>query len=313
MIIFFNIYVDNLFISDYALIGDYMNNLYHLNKIYFGAPIKFDSLYLLQIGRMFCRADTVIDSHIHLDLFELTIVTDGEAEISTNDVPTRVKKGDIYLSYPGDIHKIVSNPEAPLKYDFFAFQLADEGFKRDFELIAADYASPNTRLFHNDRIRNLIGNAISEIDSELYCADELLNAIFKQIIIYVIRGFREINPRKNSANISDQEQLCHRIMNYIDTHIYSLKSLSELCSIIDYSYGYISSVFKKTTGNTLQSYFCDRRLDAARLLLLEGKLRITEISEMLSYASVYAFSKAFKEKYKVSPRAFKEDNKKSYS
>ena len=290
-----------------------MKDLYHLNRVYFGNPREFRVLYLLQIGRMFCRADTLIDSHIHHDLFELTVVTDGEAVISTNDVSTRVKKGDIYLSFPGDIHKIVSSADAPLKYDFFAFQLADESFKRDFEHIVADYASPRTRLFHNDRIRNLIGNAIAEIDSSLYCSDELLNAIFKQIIIYVIRGFREINPQKNSANTSDQELLCHRIMNYIDTHIYSLKNLSELEDFTDYSYGYLSSIFKRITGNTLRSYFLDRRLDAARLLLLEGKLSVSRISEMLSYASVYAFSKAFKEKYGIAPKVFMEENKKSQS
>lgn len=278
---------------------------FHLNRTYFAEPIEFESIFLLQIGRMFCNSTTVIDSHIHTNLYELTIVTDGKAIISTNDIPTSVKKGDIYLSYPGDIHKIESDKNEPLKYDFFAFRLNDSDFKNDFERIAQDYSLPSTRVFHDDRIRALIGNAIGELDSSYKYRNEVLNSVFRQIMIYVIRGFENIKPSKNRTNATRSELLCHRLMNYIDTHIYSLKNLDELTETTGYSYGYLSSVFKKTTQNTLSDYFRERRLDAARLLLIENKLTITEISELLNYTSVYAFSKAFKEYYKKSPQIFK--------
>ena len=277
---------------------------FHLNRTFFANPIKFESISLLQIGRMFCKSTTVIDSHIHTNLYELTIVTDGKAIISTNDVPTLVKKGDIYLSYPGDIHKIESDKNEPLKYDFFAFRLNNEEFQSAFETIAQDYALPNTRLFHDDRIRTLIGNAIIELDTESRYKDELLNSIFKQIMIYVIRGFENIKPKINNTNTSRVELLCQRLMNYIDTHIYSLKNLDELCEVFDYSYGYLSAIYKKTTSNTLSGYFLEKRLDSARLLLLENRLTITEISELLNYTSVYSFSKAFKEYYGLSPKNY---------
>ena len=93
-------------------------------------------------------------------------------------------------------------------------------------------------------------------------------------------------------------------MNYIDTHIYSLKNLDELCEVFDYSYGYLSAIYKKTTSNTLSGYFREKRLDSARLLLLENRLTITEISELLNYTSVYSFSKAFKEYYGLSPKNY---------
>ena len=33
-------------------------------------------------------------------------------------------------------------------------------------------------------------------------------------------------------------------MNYIDTHIYTMKNLDELSEITDYSYGYLSVLFE---------------------------------------------------------------------
>ena len=39
-------------------------------------------------------------------------------------------------------------------------------------------------------------------------------------------------------------------------------------------------------------------------MLLERKYKVTEIAEMLNYASVYAFSKAFAKRYGLSPRNY---------
>ena len=94
-------------------------------------------------------------------------------------------------------------------------------------------------------------------------------------------------------------------MNYIDTHIYSIKKLEDLAKITDYSYGYLSALYKKTTSNTLSDYYHEKKMDAARLLILENKYKIIEIAEMLNYTSVYSFSKAFTKRYGISPRNYK--------
>lgn len=285
--------------------GDYMvSSDFHLNKSWFDRPLEFECISLIQIGRMFCKSTTVIDSHIHTDLYELTIVTDGKALIYTNNIATSVKKGDIYLSHPGDIHKIEADFKSPLKYDFFAFRINDTNFKKDFETISREYAMPTTRVFEDKQISWLVGNVINELDFEDKYASELLDSIFKQILIYVIRGFRRIKPRNNYTNLSQNERLCFKLMNYIDTHIYYIKNLNELSEVVGLSYGYLSTIFKNTTHSSLSEYYRAKKLDSARFLLQEQKLTITEISELLNYTSVYAFSKAFKNYYGLSPKNF---------
>ena len=75
-----------------------------------------------------------------------------------------------------------------------------------------------------------------------------------------------------------------------------------------YSYGYLSALFKKTTSHTLAHYYYEKKLDVARLLILEERFTITEISEMLNYASVYSFSKAFSKRFGVAPRVYRSGN-----
>lgn len=276
---------------------------YHLNKKFFQDPLVYDGLSVVQVGRMFCKSTTVVDTHMHLNCYELTVVTDGEGLIYANGMPTPVKKGDIYLSLPCDAHKIETDPVKLLKFDFFAFITENGCFEEEFEHIAQHYNSPHVRVIHDERIRPLISNAIAELSEENAYKDEILTALFRQILIYTARGFQNIKPT-GFADVSHAEAICYRLMNYIDTHIYTMKNLHELAALTDYSYGYLSALFKNTTANTLASYFQEKKLDTARQLLLENKLTVTGIAELLNYSSVYAFSKAFRNHYGASPKTY---------
>jgi len=80
-----------------------------------------------------------------------------------------------------------------------------------------------------------------------------------------------------------------------------LQTLQELAPRFNYNYGYLSGLFKRTTGKTLSEYFHHRKMETAKALVLENKKSIGKIAEMLGY-SPYAFSKAFKVEYGVSPK-----------
>ena len=271
--------------------------------------VKFGDLTVAQLGRRFCVPGSVIGTHIHLNLFELTIVTEGKAVVTTNGVSVPVKAGDIYLSLPADAHKIVSDTEKPLIYDFFAFTCQNEQLKAELERIAETYHDATARVFQDERVRLLISNAIAERGQRQNYSEELLCAMFQQILIYIVRGFQTIEPPKYSPAATQADILCHKLMNYIDTHIYTLKKLEDLAEITDYSYGYLSALFKKTTSSTLSDYYHEKKLDTARLLILSNNHKITEIAEMLNYTSVYSFSKAFFNCYGVSPRNYKLQHK----
>lgn len=285
-----------------------MNASYHLDYRFFDNPLNFDALSLYQIGRMYCGASQEISEHIHPNLFELTIVTEGDGQIFSSRVATRVKRGDIYLSLPCDTHKIVSSHESPLKFDFIAFGEVTEPFAEELEKICEQYHFPDIRVFHSEQIVSIVASAIAEIKREKPFSAQLLPLLFKEMLIHLVRVFQNIKPEKTILAATQAEVLCYRLMNYIDTHIYSMKTLEELAAITDYSYGYLSTVFKKTTGNTLSHYYREKKINAARLMLLENRLKITEISDMLGYASVYAFSKAFTTGYGISPRAYRQEN-----
>lgn len=275
---------------------------FHLNKCFLNSPVKFSDIYLLQIGRLYFDADDIIKLHVHKDFFELTIITDGEGEIITNGHTTSVKHGDIYLSLPCDMHEIRSSKKAPMKYDFFSFYTENEDYKKVLDGISGGLQLSD-RVFSDERIASLVGDAIMEFINDTVFSNDLLYSIFNQIIIYIIRHIKkEVSNKASTASLS--EAICYQIMNYIDTHIYTLKTLDEIAIELNYNYSYISSLFKKTTGNTIFSYYNSKRLEISRQLIAERNQKITEIAEALNYSSLYSFSHAFKEKYGTSPKKY---------
>lgn len=280
---------------------------YHLNKHYVENPLPFGDVHLLQLGRRYCAPTEVITAHPHLNWFELTIVNNGKGSIITNGEETAIHAGEIYLSFPCDIHEIRANLHDKLEYDFFSFYCTDERLKADLKLITQNYRSGAQRIFQDSKISQLIEYAISEFFSkEQPYFDNTLTDIFHLILLYLIRDFNDIP--QNTANVSNPEILCFQVMSYIDTHIYKLKNLEELAPKFNYNYGYLSGLFKRTTGKTLSEYHQNRKMETGKALVLENKKSIGEIAEMLGY-NLYSFSKAFKKAYGTSPKTMQKNNK----
>jgi AraC-like DNA-binding protein/quercetin dioxygenase-like cupin family protein len=274
---------------------------YHLDHSYVMSPRVYGTTQLFQIGRLYCAAGTVVATHSHLNWFELTVATAGKGTVQTNGVSVPIGAGEIYLSFPGDFHGIIPDASDPLKYDFFSFNTNDEALKPLLEELTVRAAGAERRVFCDDRVRNLVGQAIAEVDSTEPFAERLLATLLEQIVLYVLRDFRSVASAKHVFGVGKQEELCYQMMHYIDTHIYTMQGLSEIAEAMRYHYSYLSDLFHQVTGETLLHYYRTRRLEAARLLLGEGKLSVGEVAELLHYASVYTFSRSFKEAFGITP------------
>ena len=286
-----------------------MTTKYHFDNVYLSNPVEFEDIYIYQIGKRFCDKGEVIDSHMQSNLFELTIVKNGSGVVYSNGIGTKVLSGDIYLSLPFDEHKIVSNNETSLEYDYIAFVVKNETYSNNFGDIIKKITAKK-RVFKDSFLELLIRCALLEFGTNEIYSYELLSSIFRQMLIRIIRRFLCVgNIEKNMENFNSAKFLCYRMMNYIESNIYTLKNLDELSVYMGYSYNYLSKTFSKTTSTTLKDFFREKKMSLAKQLILEGEMSITEISEKLNYSSMYAFSKSFKKCYGVSPKMFQKSKK----
>ena len=276
------------------------NPLFHINEYYGTNPLRIGSVELIQVGRLFCNPDTVIERHAHLGWYELTIVTGGAGIVEANGVGVPVTQGDIFISLPYDTHAIYSDAAKPLKYDFFSFYPCNDEKRTVLKSLSAAIYPANKRIVNNEKIGYLVATVTEEINSTASDRIEIIESTISQIIIYLIRSMNGISAH-HIQHVSDRDMLCFKIMNYIDTHVGLIDNLNDLSNVMNYNYSYLSAIFRSQTGSTISEYYQRKRLGAARQLLIEGKLSINKIAEIFGYSSIYAFSKAFKKKYGIAP------------
>ena len=268
-------------------------------------PLYLDDISILYLGRS--GIDVSVEEHMHGGVYELSVVTKGSGRMYTGNVPTQVKKGDVYVSFPFEIHKVESDKDNPLSYDFITFSVNSFTFAEELNKVWSQNISPYSRVIHNEKVIDLIDSILSEFDdnnkNSSPFSNEMLSALCNQMIVYILRGLKSDSAKVSSINNSGSE-LCYKMMNYIDTHLYSLLNLNEMARDMGYNYSYLSALFRKTTTVSLSYYYRVKRLETARLLLAENKKSISQVADLMNYSSIYAFSKSFKEHYGISPRKY---------
>ncbi len=284
--------------------NDTLKRKFHVERSYILDPRKYGDIFLLQVGRSHSTKDYSVSKHIHRNWFELTHVVEGKGYVITNGTVSPIKAGEIYLSFPGDIHAIKTDENYPMKFNFLSFWPDDNEILLMFEQIMLFCSDPSLRIFVDRDVEYLIGNTLSEALSEDEHSSCILSHALSQMIRYIIRSFS--GAKKNrKLSIDSSRELCYQMMNYISTHIYSMNGLTDLAEHFGYSYSYLSDFFHKTAGDTLINYYTQRRLDAAAMLLREDHLSVSEIAELLKYSSIYSFSRAFKNRFGISPSKYK--------
>ncbi len=118
----------------------------------------------------------------------------------------------------------------------------------------------------------------------------------------------ECNHLNENATVSPQESSSVTLMKDYIYRNYSNAGLS-VKSISDYaclSVAYACTVFKSETGKTLNQYLTEYRMEKAKQLLLDPRIRVADISSRTGYLDGGYFSKSFKKATGLSPTEYRE-------
>lgn len=75
---------------------------------------------------------------------------------------------------------------------------------------------------------------------------------------------------------------------------------------LNYDYTYLSNVFSKVKGITIQQFIIMNKIERVKELLMYGEFNLTEISYKLDYSSVAHLSNQFKKITGLTPSVFKQ-------
>lgn len=114
----------------------------------------------------------------------------------------------------------------------------------------------------------------------------------------------ETSDISNTEITSKNEMIVNEIKDIVQKNINRKVSLKEFSNNSQYSYNYLSKVFKDTTGISFSSYVNSIKMETACDYLEDPFVRINEISKKLGYDDPNRFSRAFKNTYGCYPTEY---------
>lgn len=109
----------------------------------------------------------------------------------------------------------------------------------------------------------------------------------------------------NEASIKKVTEIKKYILcNYTDNQI-SIQSISDHTSL---SQTYLCAFFKKSTGMTLNEYITELRIEKAKELLKDSRIKLYEITSSIGFTDVNYFSTLFKRHTGFTPSELREKN-----
>lgn len=113
----------------------------------------------------------------------------------------------------------------------------------------------------------------------------------------------EKNVQKDAGNIHREVEAVKR---YIYSHYGDELSIEMLAEQVCLAPSYLSTIFKKETGQNLSKFIKSCRMEKARGMLENTHEKIVQISEKVGYPNVSYFCQSFREYFGISPQKYRD-------
>lgn len=249
--------------------------------------------------------------HWH-DEMEIIYIKKGHGYVTVDFHQYRVSGGTIVLILPGQLHSIGQFMDLPMEYENIIFNVgmllpriedsSSTGFLRPFlngQITVPSVYSVVSK--HHDALSSCL-DACDEICKTKPEGYDLFikGKLFEFFYILSNRCRNEKNPR--TIKSLDKIKI---ILKFVE-HSYMHKiTVAEAAERIDFSESHFMRYFKENMGISFVEYLRDYRLTMAARLLLVSEDTILNIAEEVGFENLSYFNRAFKKKYGVTPREYR--------
>ena len=151
---------------------------------------------------------------------------------------------------------------------------------------------------------NIINTQAEEINKRFICQEfesiKTLTELSTYLLSYIEVNFL-LTEEKEYISIRIKE-----ITSYIEKHYCERNfSVHSIANHIHLCHTYVCTIFKKITGKTINEYITEMRVEKAKVLLKDTKIKLYEIATNLGFSDVNYFSTLFKKNTGQTPNEFR--------
>ena len=144
-------------------------------------------------------------------------------------------------------------------------------------------------------------------------ADRTINSVenagsFEEVASINSRMQDDFVQRVHDCRYAGVSPLFQKLFQYLDTHLENTPSIPDIADEMGYSVSYLAREFKKQTGQTMQQYLRQRRIELAKLALLSSNDSIQNICHRLGFSSQSYFTAEFRKAVGMTPTEYRQRN-----
>ncbi len=237
------------------------------------------------------------DMHCH-NHYELYILLEGDRSLFIENSLFNIRPVSVFFCPPFVMHKTEGE----------AFKRININFSDDY------FTEAENKVF-----TKFLAKKIINVPSEDICKVNLIlekiekyfnnsteeNEVFVRCLTYellhLLCGYTSNNDNLMFTPGVLQPTVLVKIQDYIDNHLNEELNLDFLANKFFISRSYLCKLFKKYIGVSVAQSILSRRLAKACMLLAEGKISVSKISELCGFSSANYFGLIFKKNIGLSP------------
>jgi len=156
-----------------------------------------------------------------------------------------------------------------------------------------------------------------------YALDAIKYAVFDYVLKPISKSILQQTVLKLKSKIAEEHQkLTIQKVDYINTddydaiavakqfvanHYHEDISISDVAKHVGFSPGYFSNYFKQKTNENFVSYLRNIRLEKAKELLKDKKIKISLIPQQIGFKSYSYFTKTFQDAFGITPTDYRDE------
>ena len=257
---------------------------------------------LVHMGRESCKPYHVFSGTREEYIIHFVLSGRGFYSASGNTWP--LSDGQIFLIQPNDTVVYCSDGIDPWRYAWIGFRgsetksiLKQCGFTKNNLVLPSP--APDEFMCCFDELFEHISMSYAD---GLYRESMLM-----KLLSILCRNYSQLSGKEDLwQNNRGGNPYVNQVIDYINEMYMNGISVADIAQHIGISQAHLNHIFQEELNLSVQNFLIDFRMYKAAMQLENTSLSIKEVSHLVGYRDPFVFSKAFKRKFEVSPKQYRD-------
>jgi len=248
-----------------------------------------------------CRGGDVYEAQPE-DTYRFHLILDGGGSCRVGETNFRLQAGAVLLLYPGMAAHCRADDTAP--WNFERISCSGQWLMALTQVMGFTEQFPAVRM-GNVKTCHSIAAELLEIEGG-DCAANVRRAGLLLTLFADLIDSKELVPESGGPAAAHMSDGTRAVLEYIRIHYREKILMDDVAETIGVSRSSMNENFKREMAISPAAYLISYRLQRACALLLHSDLAVNAVAAECGYEDPLSFSKAFKQRYSVGPKKFRE-------